>query len=503
MSLKVTVADEWGAAPPGAADAAAGEHLEGQLLGDRYVLGRCIGQGGMGEVYEAMDRETGRRVAVKCLRESRREDEQVSQRMLREARAVAGIGHRNIVELLDVGKDDHGKWFVVFELLEGRDLDEALGAGRLTLGDVWRVGIETLDALDAAHRAGIVHRDLKPANLFLHEPPGSGGWTVKLLDFGIAKQQNLATEETKLTTTGMVVGTPQYMSPEQARGKALDGRSDIWSVGCVLFRMITGTVPFDEDNFADLMARVLTEDPPRVEELYPDLPPCLSRAVDGALHRRPERRWPSAGAMRDALLDGMSLDAVRRGERPPWASRGLPPPLGRGALSTERLPSSRPPPASAVESSRGRWSRVVVGALVSLASALGGYAAVVGLRGQPPPERAAPPASPSLGGKAATLADSPALPPALDAPPRDLSDRPSEAAEESASPDGASSPSGRSSATEGRRASRAGGRRTSAGVRARRSPRPRSAGTESAQPAPMAEPRRARTMRFEVARDYE
>lgn len=394
METTITEAPDQGRSEPVATTGFLDDAAAGRVLGERYRLESLLGRGGMGAVYLALDLQENRRVAVKALRQSRHGDDHVSRRMLREARAVAAVGHPGIVELLDVGKDEHGQWFVVFELLRGKDLDAIIVEEQdLTLGDVWRIGVEVLDALDAAHQAGIVHRDLKPANLFLHET--DAGWKMKLLDFGIAKQKNLATEETKLTTTGIVVGTPQYMSPEQARGKSLDGRSDCWSVACVLFKLLTGHVPFQEDNFADLMARMLTEKPPRLDVLYPELPEPLRRAVDGALRRKPEKRFESAGVMRDVLLDGLTMDDVHAGREPAWGSKHVPPPLVSDAGATERFeePSepnpiveSLAPTAAAPVATRPMWMRAL-GALVLAAVSGGvGYMAVTSWRADPVPD---------------------------------------------------------------------------------------------------------------------
>lgn len=397
METTITEAPDQVRSEPVATTGFLDDAAAGRVLGDRYRLESLLGRGGMGAVYLALDLEENRRVAVKALRQSRHGDDHVSRRMLREARAVAAVGHPGIVELLDVGKDEHGQWFVVFELLRGKDIDAIIVEEQdLTLGDVWRIGVEVLDALDAAHRAGVVHRDLKPANLFLHETD-TGGWKVKLLDFGIAKQKDLATEETKLTTTGIVVGTPQYMSPEQARGKSLDGRSDCWSVACVLFKLLTGHVPFEEDNFADLMARMLTEKPPRLDELYPELPEPLRRAVDGALRRKPEKRFESAGAMRDVLLDGLTMEDVHAGREPAWGSKHVPPPLVSRSGTTERFGSSQPnpivesvAPTAAAPRVRGPlWMRALGALMLAVVSGGIGYLAVTSWR-DPPPEVADP-----------------------------------------------------------------------------------------------------------------
>ena len=294
----------------------------GDVLDSRWKLLGLLGRGGMGAVFEALDLETERYVAIKRLRRNRVGDRDMEARLLREARAVMAVQHPGIVRMIDLGKDDRGRWFLVYELLRGVDLETALTTESLVLGEVWQIGVEALDALAAAHAAGIIHRDIKPANLYLVDVPG-GRRATRILDFGVAKQRELE-DATRLTASGIVVGTPRYMSPEQARGKPLDGRADVYAMGVVLFRILVGHTPFDEDNVAELMARLLREDVPPLRKFSPDVPEELARVVDRALRRKPEERWASAIAMRDALLGSITLGGMSDGERPPWADQPIP-----------------------------------------------------------------------------------------------------------------------------------------------------------------------------------
>ncbi len=349
----------------------------GKVLDGRFRLIRILGRGGMGAVWEAEDLQQGRKVAVKRLRASRDGDKDIEARLLREARAVMAIEHPGIVKMLDLGKDTRGRWFLVYELLRGVDLETAMVTEQLHLGDVWRLAIQTLDALVAAHENGIVHRDIKPANLFLVDLP-DGSRAVRVLDFGIAKQRQLE-GATQLTASGIVVGTPRYMSPEQARGKPLDGRADVYGLGAVLFRLVIGRTPFDEDNVAELMARLLREDVPPVQHVSPEVPRELAVVIDRALRRKSEDRWASAETMRDALLGDFTMEQVARGDMPAWGDDAIPTP---SPLSEETVqsPSERPATPRRRRHSALPW---VVAISVGLLAGAGGFYAVNAMRGEP------------------------------------------------------------------------------------------------------------------------
>lgn len=224
-----------------------GANLVGARLGP-YEVEQPIGAGGMGEVYRARDTRMGRQVAVKILHEK------YTQRFEREMHAIASLRHPNICALYDVGPN-----YLVMELLEGQTLAERIHHGPLAVEEAERIAIEVADALDAAHAKGVTHRDIKPANIFL-----SSNGHIKALDFGLAKMEpvsvDVATasiEQDLISTPGGALGTVQYMSPEQARGEKVDGRSDLWSLGVVLYEMVTGVRPFEGPSQAVIFARIL------------------------------------------------------------------------------------------------------------------------------------------------------------------------------------------------------------------------------------------------------
>src|SRR5262245_45700732 len=268
----------------------------GEKLGPYEILSP-IGAGGMGEVYKARDTRLDRFVAVKVLPEhiARRED--LRQRFEREARAVASLNHPHICVLHDIG-NQNGTGYMVMEHLEGETLASRIARGSLPLDQALQLATQIADALDRAHRAGVTHRDVKPANLMLTRDG------VKVLDFGLAKSGSkpAPTEQTltaALTTEGSVLGTPQYMAPEQFEGKEADTRSDIWAFGAVLYEMVTGEKAFQGKSYSSLVGAILSADP-RPMLVKPFTPPALERLVRRCLAKEPEDRYQS---MRDVVLD--------------------------------------------------------------------------------------------------------------------------------------------------------------------------------------------------------
>ena len=275
----------------------------GQHLGPYEVLS-AIGAGGMGEVYRARDTRLGRIVAIKILPDHVADRAGLRERFDREARTVANLNHPHICTLHDVGQQD-GTDFLVMEYLEGETLAERLKKGPLSLEQVLQYAIEISDALDKAHRKGITHRDLKPGNIMLTK---SG---AKLLDFGLAKLKkdtapanitlSKVPTEDAVTAQGTILGTLQYMAPEQLEGKEVDARTDIFAFGVVVYEMATGKKAFEGKSQASLIAKILETDPPSISSLQPMTPPALDRLVKKCLTKEPEGRWQAASDVCDEL----------------------------------------------------------------------------------------------------------------------------------------------------------------------------------------------------------
>lgn len=271
--------------------------LVGTRLGPYEILAP-LGAGGMGEVYRARDTRLDRTVAIKVLPSSVASEPDRRARFEREAKTISALSHPHICALHDVGEQD-GVHFIVMEYLEGDTLARRIERGALPIEEVLRVGVQIADALDKAHRHGIVHRDLKPANVMLTK---SGS---KLLDFGLAKAptasawaapqlSQMPTGEKPLTSEGTLLGTFQYMAPEQLEGRDADHRADIWALGCVLYEMATGRRPFAGKSQASLIGSILREDPPPPSSLQPLTPPALDRVIRACLAKDPDERWQSA-----------------------------------------------------------------------------------------------------------------------------------------------------------------------------------------------------------------
>ena len=282
---------------------------EGDVVGERYVIERLLGSGGMAEVFRARDRLSGERVALKMFPPGNAERR---VRFEREAEVLAGLSHPGIVRYLGHGAPPEGELYLVMEYLEGEDLFERLGRGPLSVEETLVVARGVASALSGAHARGILHRDIKPANLFL---VGGDVGALKILDFGIAR---IAPSST-LTQAGFSLGTPDYMSPEQARGDAiLTPAVDVFALGCVLFECLVGRPPFVADHPLAILSRILLESAPRVSANRPDVPKEVDDLVDRMLAKNPEARPPSAGALLP-LLDhvGRSGESSTRRQPPP------------------------------------------------------------------------------------------------------------------------------------------------------------------------------------------
>ena len=279
----------------------------GQQIG-HFTIVEKIGSGGMGEVYLAEDCKLGRRVAIKLLSGLFTNDEERLGRFQQEARTASALNHPNILTIHDFGASD-GTHYIATEFIDGETLRERLYRGRQSIRDSLDIAIQTASALAAAHEAGIVHRDIKPENIMLRTDR-----LVKVLDFGLAKlsvtpatfgrsqigANTAPTERHVLTEPGVIMGTVQYMSPEQTRGQALDVRSDIWSLGCVIYEMLVGTPPFEGDNSGDLIAEIVKSHPTPVTKVVTDIPERFEEIVDKTLEKDPDERYQTA---KDLLID--------------------------------------------------------------------------------------------------------------------------------------------------------------------------------------------------------
>lgn len=302
-----------------------------RVLASRYELLALVGRGGMGEVWKGTDRELGRTVAVKVLPVELTRHDEYRQRFRREARVVAALSHHGVATLHDVGEDTSGDEpvpFLVMEYVEGRTLADALRDGPLPIARAVAIARDIADTLVHSHGLGLIHRDIKPSNIMV---TAAGG--IKVLDFGIAKA--LAETTTRLTATGMMVGTPAYLSPEQIDGDTVDGRTDVYSLGCLLYELLTGRPPFLGDSPFAVMNQHLTKAPDPPSAHRPDVPESVDALVRCTLAKTPDARHPDAGALR------ADLESAQRALSAP------PPPASAPAVhdSPTEAAASRPAPS--------------------------------------------------------------------------------------------------------------------------------------------------------------
>ena len=312
-----------------------------------YRVTSKLGSGGMGVVYEAEDTKLGRHVALKFLPAELAQDADSLARFQREARAASALNHPGICTVHAI--DEHeGQHFIAMELLEGETLAERIRKGPFELGSLLDLGTQIADALESAHSKGIVHRDLKPANIFV-TPRGQ----AKILDFGLAKIERArpaggaehseaptAVQPNELTTAGTTMGTVSYMSPEQARGQLTDARTDLFSLGTVLYQMATGVLPFQGETSAVVFEAILNREPPPITQLVPALPAELGRLLEKALEKDRALRYQSATELKTDLLRLRRKTDSRAGRRAPSPARrrAAPrrPPSNRSPSSTSR-----------------------------------------------------------------------------------------------------------------------------------------------------------------------
>jgi len=334
-----------------------------EVIGERYELEQMVGAGGMSRVFRARDTALDRTVALKLLHAQYMGDDGYVERFQREARAVAQLSHPNIVTVIDRGEDG-GRPFIVFEYVPGENLRErVVRCGPLSVREVLQLGIQIARALAFAHEHGLVHRDVKPQNVIVNEEDGR----AQVTDFGIARSLDV---DHGMTMTGTIMGTSNYISPEQARGERVDASSDIYSLGAVLFELLTGTPPFEGDNFVAVAMQHVNAPAPSILERRVDCPLRLSRAIDRALAKKTEDRFPSM----DAFAAELQACLAELGEQPDLDATLIRPPV-----------PVKPPRRRRTRGPRRRGGRLVVlGILLLLvAAAIGAYAAWRAFRGGP------------------------------------------------------------------------------------------------------------------------
>ena len=319
----------------------------GTTVDRRYLLKREIARGGAGAVFEAEHLYTKRSVALKLLLPEQRLAPEPRARLLREALALSAARHPGVVSALDAGETEDGMPYLVLELLEGRSLEGILAVRRrLASAEVAWLGVALCEALASAHRLGIIHRDMKPSNVFVARDD-QGLEVVKLFDFGVA---SMPTEGgNKLTQVGGLLGTPEYMAPEQLLAREVDGRTDLYALGITLYECLAGVVPF-EGSFGEVLLKVSTEALPPLRQKVPDVTPEFAAAIERAVSREPDARYPDAQAFAQALRKAApatppgSLLGIRQGPPPVPVRVVASEPSAQASLSGAARPAPVPPP---------------------------------------------------------------------------------------------------------------------------------------------------------------
>jgi serine/threonine-protein kinase len=327
----------------------------GRVMAGRYRIDAFVGSGAMGRVYRATQRQLDKTVAVKILNTNLLGDGSAQQRFLREAQAASRIDHPNSVAVFDFGHEPDGTVFIVMEYLRGESLGDVLEReGALPAARCVAIMSQVLAALSEAHQHGVVHRDLKPENIMLVARAGDDGCAVKVADFGIAKVlDGDHPGALKITATGIIPGSPAYISPEQAQGRAVDGRSDLYQCGVLLYEMVTGEIPFGGESAVAVLMQHITEPAPSPRARNPRCPPALERLILRAMQKDPALRFADARAMRHALKEVAPDEVVATAEIRSRFSR--PTPLVPSAPSPPRADSAPgPAPARAAADARPR-----------------------------------------------------------------------------------------------------------------------------------------------------
>ncbi|MER6101399.1 protein kinase [Streptomyces sp. NPDC001832] len=326
------------------AHGAQGRYAGGSVAGGRYQLRDLLGEGGMASVYLAYDSALDRQVAIKTLHTELGREQSFRERFRREAQAVAKLQHTNIVSVFDTGEDELGGAlmpYIVMEYVEGQPLSSVLQAdiqnyGAMPADKALKVTADVLAALDTSHEMGLVHRDIKPGNVMVTKRGA-----VKVMDFGIARAMQSGV--TSMTQTGMVVGTPQYLSPEQALGRGVDARSDLYSVGIMLFQLLTGRLPFDADAPLAIAYAHVQEEPVAPSTINRSITPAMDALVARALRKNPNERFPSAAAMQDEIARVLNASG-QPGAPAIVAGGGAPSNSGMGVSSAVFPPVDQPAP---------------------------------------------------------------------------------------------------------------------------------------------------------------